>query len=99
LFRSGLVLRDKCDVCGLDYAFADAGDGPAVFAIFILGFLVLGGALIAEFKFNAPVWFHVVAWGVLTPLLAIGLLRLLKAVLIAQQYRTKAEQGRLQTKD
>ena len=47
---AGLVLRETCDRCGLDYAFADSGDGPAVFAIFILGFLVLGGALLAEFK-------------------------------------------------
>jgi uncharacterized protein (DUF983 family) len=90
LFRSGLVLRDRCERCGLDFAFADAGDGPAVFAIFILGFVVLGAALIAEFKFDAPVWFHVVAWGLLTPLLAIVLLRLIKGLLIAQQYRTKA---------
>ena len=93
LFRSGLVLKPSCENCGLDYAFADSGDGPAVFAIFILGFLVLGGALIAEFKFNAPFWFHIVTWGLLTPLLAIGLLRLIKSMLIVQQYRTKAEQG------
>ena len=50
LFRRGLVLRDKCEDCGLSYAFADSGDGPAVFAIFILGFLILGGALLVEFK-------------------------------------------------
>lgn len=93
LFRSGLVLKAKCDNCGLDYAFADSGDGPAVFAIFILGFVVLGGALIAEFKFNASFWFHVVAWGVLTPLLAVVLLRLIKSMLIVRQYQTKAEQG------
>ena len=38
LFGAGLVLRENCDRCGLSYAFADSGDGPAVFAIFILGF-------------------------------------------------------------
>jgi uncharacterized protein (DUF983 family) len=95
LFRQMLVVRERCEVCQLSYRFADAGDGPAIFAIFILGFFVLGAALIAEFKFNAPVWFHIVAWGVLTPLLALGLLRFLKGLLIAQQYHTKAEQGRL----
>ena len=94
LFRHMIVVREKCSACGLDYTFSDAGDGPANFAIFILGFVVLGAALIAEFKFNAPVWFHVVAWGLTTPLLALGLLRLIKGLLIAQQYRTKAEQGR-----
>ncbi len=95
LFRSGLILRDKCDACGLSYAFADSGDGPSVFAIFILGFLVLGGALWVEFRLEPPIWVHVVLWGVLTPLLAFGLLRVLKAGLIALQYKHKAGEGRL----
>jgi uncharacterized protein (DUF983 family) len=95
LFRSGLILREKCDACGLSYAFADAGDGPSVFAIFILGFLVLGGALWVEFRLEPPIWVHVVLWGVLTPLLAFGLLRVLKASLIALQYKHKAGEGRL----
>ena len=63
LFRRGLVLRDKCEDCGLSYAFADSGDGPAVFAIFILGFLILGGALLVEFKLHPPVWVHVAGCG------------------------------------
>lgn len=83
----------RCGACGLDLAFAEKGDGPAVFAIFILGFLVLGGALIAEFKFGMPVWGHILLWGLLTPLLALGLLRALKATLIAMQYRYKAGQA------
>ena len=95
MFRSGLVLRDKCERCGLSYAFADAGDGPAVFAIFILGFLVLGGALWVEFRLEPPIWVHVVLWGVLTPLLALGILRLLKAGLVALQDRHQAGEGRL----
>jgi uncharacterized protein (DUF983 family) len=95
LFRAGLTLREKCDRCGLSYAFADSGDGPAVFGIMILGFLVLGGALIVEFKIGPPVWVHAVLWGLLTPLLAFFLLRVLKATLIALQYKHKAEEGRL----
>ena len=90
LFRSGLSLRDKCERCGLGYAFADSGDGPAVFAIFILGFLVLGGALLVEFRLHPPIWVHVVLWGLLTPLLAFLLLRVLKATLIALQYKHQA---------
>lgn len=90
-----LTLRPKCDACGLNYAFADAGDGPAIFAIFALGFLILGGAMIAEFKFGAPVWLHVVLWGILTPLLALVLLRGLKSRLIGLQYQHRAGEGRL----
>ena len=95
LFTGGLGLRKKCDRCGLSYAFADSGDGPAVFAILILGFLVLGGALLVEFRLNPPVWVHLVLWGAITPLLAFVLLRVLKATLIALQYRHKAGEGRL----
>jgi uncharacterized protein (DUF983 family) len=95
LFRTGLTLRDKCERCGLSYAFADSGDGPAVFGILILGILVLGGALIVEFKLGPPVWVHIMLWGLLTPLLAFFLLRVLKATLIALQYKHKAEEGRL----
>jgi uncharacterized protein (DUF983 family) len=95
LFRSGLVLGDRCDSCGLSYAFADSGDGPAVFAIFILGFVVLGGALLVEFRLDPPMWVHVVLWGVLTPLLAFVLLRTLKGVLVGLQYKHQAGEGRL----
>jgi uncharacterized protein (DUF983 family) len=88
-----LSLAARCENCGLDYKFIDAGDGPAVFAIFILGFLVLGGALIAEFAFGVPVWGHVLLWGIITPLLALGLLRVLKATLAALQLRYKAREA------
>lgn len=95
LFHNGLMLKPGCSICGLDYTFIDTGDGPAVFAILILGFVVLGGALFVEFRYEPPVWVHVVLWGILTPLLAFGLLRFLKATLIALQWHHKAEEGRL----
>jgi uncharacterized protein (DUF983 family) len=96
LFKNVLELRPACEKCGLDYKFIDTGDGPAIFAIFILGFLVLGGALVAEFKFGVSFWGHVLLLGIGTPLIAIVVLRLLKGLLIALQYRNKAEQGRLE---
>jgi uncharacterized protein (DUF983 family) len=65
-----------------------------VFAIFILGFLVLAGALLVEFRLQPPVWVHFLLWGMLTPLLALGLLRVLKATLIALQYQHKAGEVR-----
>lgn len=88
-----LSLRPSCSVCGLDYKFIDTGDGPAIFAIFILGFLVLGGALVAEFKFGVPAWGHVALWGILTPVSALLLLRGLKSKLVALQWRHDAGEG------
>lgn len=95
LLQTFLNMREKCGVCGLDYKFVDTGDGPAIFAIFILGFLVLGGALWVEFNFEPPLWVHAVLWGIVTPLLALVLLRFLKAMLIALQFYHRAEEGRL----
>lgn len=88
-----LSLQDRCESCGLELKFIDSGDGPAVFAIFILGFVILGGALVAEFRFGVPVWGHILLWGLLTPLLAVGLLKMLKAMLAAAQYRYKAREA------
>jgi uncharacterized protein (DUF983 family) len=97
LFRGPLTLAllAQCPRCGLDYAFIDTGDGPAVFAILILGFLVLGGALLVEFGLGPPIWVHVLLWGPVTLLLAFGLLRLLKSTLSALQFRHKAGESRL----
>jgi uncharacterized protein (DUF983 family) len=95
LFKNVLELREGCQGCGLSYKFIDTGDGPAVFAILILGFLVLGLALYVEFTYEPPVWVHLVLWGLVTPILALGLLRLLKSTLIVLQWKHKAEEGRL----
>ncbi|MCZ7596186.1 MAG: DUF983 domain-containing protein [Hyphomicrobium sp.] len=95
LFKNVLEMRRECERCGLDYRFIDTGDGPAVFAIFILGFLICGAALYVEFTYEPPVWVHLVLWGLGTPLIALILLRFLKGLLIALQYRNKAEEGRI----
>jgi uncharacterized protein (DUF983 family) len=90
-----LNLRDQCAACGLSFKFVDTGDGPAVFAIMVLGFLELGLALMVEFKFGPPLWVHVLLWAPMTLVLAFGLLRPMKATLIALQFKHKAEEGRL----
>ena len=90
-----LVIRPQCDNCGLNYRFVDSGDGPAVFAIMILGFVVLGLALIVEFNFAPPLWVHILLWVPATLAVALGLLRLLKGLLIALQFKHKAAEGRL----
>ena len=40
----------------------DAGDGPAVFGILIVGAIVGGLALYVEFTFSPPYWVHAVLW-------------------------------------
>lgn len=95
LFDGLLTVKPKCTNCGLDYSFADAGDGPAVFVILIIGFLVVGAALWAEVNYSPPIWLHILMWGPLTILLSLALLRGLKGVMIALQHRHSAAEGKL----
>lgn len=95
LFSGFLTLARRCRVCGLGFGFADSGDGPAVFIILIAGFIVVSAALIVEVLYQPPYWVHAALWLPLTALLALGLLRPFKAIIIALQYRHKAEEGRL----
>jgi uncharacterized protein (DUF983 family) len=95
LFDGYIRLRHRCDSCGLDYSFADAGDGPAVFVILIAGFIVVAMALIVEFVYQPPFWVHAVLWGPLILVVTLAPLRLLKGLLIALQYHHKAAEGRL----
>jgi len=96
LFKGFLSLEDHCQNCGLDYAFSDSGDGPAVFIIMIVGFIVVGLALVVEFTFHPPYWLQMVIWVPVVLGLSIGLLRPLKGLMIAQQYRHRAQEGRVE---
>ncbi|MCI5048587.1 MAG: DUF983 domain-containing protein, partial [Aquisalinus sp.] len=49
-----MTLADRCPNCGLDYSKADSGDGPAVFAIFIVGFLAVAIVFILRFSLQVP---------------------------------------------
>ena len=93
LFQGLLKVAPRCNACGLDYSFVDAGDGPVVFVMLIVGFILMGGALWLEFTFHPPVWLHVILWGPLTVALVIIVQRLVKGLLIALQYRNNAGQG------
>lgn len=95
MFDGLIALRKGCGVCGLDYAFADAGDGPAVFVILIIGFVVLGLALWLEVAYSPPLWLHFLLWIPLATILSLAALRLIKGVLIALQYRNQAAEGRI----
>ena len=62
LFAGYLTPARKCNRCDLDFAFADAGDGPAVFIILIVGFIVVGLALWTEITYKPDYWVHAALW-------------------------------------
>jgi uncharacterized protein (DUF983 family) len=94
MFSGFLELVPKCPECGLDYAFADAGDGPAVFIILIGGFIVVGCALVVEVKYQPPYWVHAALWIPLVLAVTLGPLRAMKALMISLQFHHKAAEGR-----
>ena len=96
LFAGYLKVKDRCGVCGLDYSFADAGDGPAIFVMLIVGFVVVGLALWMEVNYAPPIWLHMVLWIPLTLVLCLTALKLIKGVLITLQYANKAAEGKIE---
>jgi uncharacterized protein (DUF983 family) len=90
LYKGLLTVAERCENCGLDLTAQDSGDGPAVFVIFIIGFLAVGLAAIVEFNFEPPIWVHLIYQVPFVVGGSILLLRPLKATLIALQYRHKA---------
>ena len=95
LFSGFLTLAPRCEVCGLDYSFADSGDGPVVFVLLIVGFLVVGVALWAEVNYALPLWLHFILWIPLAIGLGLWLTRILKGLLITLQYRNSARPGEI----
>ena len=90
-----LSIKPRCDRCGLDFTFANSGDGPAVFVMLIAGFIVCGAALLLEVAYQPPIWLHALIWlpiGLGLPLL---LLRPFKATLVALQYKYRAGEGHM----
>jgi uncharacterized protein (DUF983 family) len=95
LFAGFLTVAPSCTTCGQDLAKADSGDGPAVFVILIVGFLVGFAALATELVYHPPAWLHLVIWLPLAAGLCLGLLRPLKGLMIAAQFANRAfEAGR-----
>ena len=93
LFRGFLTLAPACSQCGLDYAFVDAGDGPAVFVTLLAGTVAVGAALYIDAVYEPPIWVHLVVSLPLTVLLCLSILRPTKGLLVALQYKNKAEQS------
>ena len=94
LFSGFLTVGKSCESCGLDYEFADAGDGPAVFIIFIAGAIVVLLWAIVDALFHPPVIVHLMLWIPVTIVLCLAMLRPFKAIMIALQYANQAREGR-----
>ena len=94
LFANWVRFAPKCSSCGLDFEEFNVGDGPAAFLIFIVGTIVVVGALVVDGAFSPPWWVHLV-WIPIATALTLGGLRLSKGLLLFQAYRHRAREGRI----
>jgi uncharacterized protein (DUF983 family) len=93
LFRGYLSVAKSCEVCELDYSFADPADGPAFFSMSAVAVPALGFALWLQTTFEPPVWVHLLTTLPITLGACVLLLRPLKGWLVCSEYFHKAEQG------
>ena len=99
LFVGFLTLRKECEVCGLDYSFADPADGPAFFVICFACIPTVLLAVWLEVAWQASIWTQIFVTGPFLILTCIPPLRPLKGWLVASQYYYKAEEGKLSRSD
>lgn len=97
LFTGFLTLKPECEICGLDFTFADPADGPAFFVICFGCVPSVVLALWIEAAFTAPYWVHLFTSLPFLLLTCVPPLRPLKGWLVASQYFYKAGEGRLVT--
>ncbi|MVA25967.1 DUF983 domain-containing protein [Agrobacterium vitis] len=95
LFQGLTKLKPACSACGFDYSSIDPGDGASIFVILIADFLVVGLALYTEVTYSPGLWVHFLIFGPLAIGLSLWLLRTIKALLIALQYRHNAHPGQI----
>lgn len=96
LFRSIAGFAPACSKCGLDYTQFDVGDAAAPFLIFLVGTVVVVGAIWLELSQSPPWWVHFIIWVPLTLILTLALLRFAKAMLLSLEYKNDARLGRVE---
>ncbi|MBN8529625.1 MAG: DUF983 domain-containing protein [Caulobacterales bacterium] len=94
LYSGFLKVVETCAVCGFDFRRLNTGDGPAVFVMQVAGGVVVFSALGVELAYSPPMWVHLVLWLPLVAVLALGLMRPAKGLMIGLQARNRAAEVR-----
>jgi len=94
LFSGFLAFASKCEACGASFEMEDAGDGPAIFVIFIVGIFIIPMALAFQLVTDAPIWITFIIWGPIITLACLFLLRLMRGVMFNLQCKNKAREVR-----
>ena len=94
LFDGYLSVAKKCANCGLSYDFADAGDGASWFVLLFACVVGVGSIFGLEAAYSPLIYVHVIAALILIIIVPMLLLRPVKGLLLAQQWKMNAREGR-----
>jgi uncharacterized protein (DUF983 family) len=86
LYTSYLKVADACASCGEALHHHRADDAPPYFTIFIVGHIVLAGAMSLENAYEPSTLVHAAIWLPLTLALSLLLLPRIKGALVALQW-------------
>ena len=87
LYAGYLKVVQNCAHCSFELRKHDAGDGPAVFVVLLVGAIIVALALWVEIAYQPPYWVHLVIWAPAIVGGCLGALRPAKALLIALQFK------------
>lgn len=90
IFRKFLTFEINCFACGESFPNEDAGDGPAVFVIFIVSIFIVPMALGFSMVLNAPMWLTFAIWIPIIVFASLFLLRVMRGVIFNLQWKHKA---------
>ena len=96
LFKGYLTVAPKCSSCDLSFEFADGGDGASWFVMLFVCVAGVGSILGIEVAYSPPFWVHALIAIPVLIILPLVLLRPVKGVLLNQQWKTGAREGRQQ---
>ena len=91
LFTGYLTVAKSCSNCGLSFSFADAGDGAAWFVMLFACVFGVGSILGVEVAYSPPYWVHALIAIPTLIIIPMLLLRPVKAMFLAQQWKTGAQ--------
>ena len=94
LFNGYLTVAKSCSICGLSFSFADSGDGAAWFVMLFACVFGVGSILGVEVAYSPPFWVHVLIAIPVLIILPMLMLRPVKGMFLAQQWKTGAQEGR-----
>ena len=97
LFAGYLKFADRCNKCDQVFDTSDTGDGPAVFVMTIVGFLVVFPALAVEKVFKPEIWVHALMWLPLSTLLVLLLLHPSRGMWYGLMFKFNAGEAVLNT--